>query len=334
MKIFKNGLSFDDVLLKPRRSTITSRFSNDIDLSVKLVEGIKLNYPIISANMDTVTGMKMANAMSDFGALGIIHRFISIEEHEKSLQQSKGFKVACIGLGSDGKKRAEKLNNVCSSFLIDVAHGHSDTVLKQIEWLKRFKKPIIAGNVATALGTEDLIEAGADSVKCGVGPGSVCSTRQQTGCGVPQLTAVMECANQAHQMGKTLIADGGIRYAGDIVKAIAAGADAVMIGSIFAGTEEAPGQVFNEGTSLKKMYRGMASKAAQMDWKGIATSIEGEMTNIVFKGSVKSIFNNLINGILSGMSYQDAHNLKELHDNAEFIIQTNAGIIESSPHGK
>lgn len=334
MKILGKGLSFDDVLLIPRKSSISSRFNNEIDLSSELVPGISLKVPFISANMDTVTGLDMASRMTSLGALGVIHRFISQEEHLGLMKQVPGKKITCIGLGQDGKDRAKALNSYSDAFLIDVAHGHSDAVLGQIEWLKELGKPIIAGNVATVDGTHDLIEAGADCVKVGVGPGSLCSTRIQTGCGVPQLTAIINCVEEAHRLGKTAIADGGIRYAGDIVKALAVGADAVMIGSLFAGTEEAPGQVFEERGRLKKVYRGMASEEAQLDWKGSATSIEGERTALTFKGPVKTIFNNLLNGVLSGMSYQGARTLKALSDNAQFIVQTHAGMVESSPHGK
>ncbi len=336
MRIIGKGFAFDDLLLIPTKSTISSRFNGDIDLSVEIVPGMKLEKPIISANMDTVTGLKMANTMADLGGLGIIHRFMTIEDHKKVLKESKGYKVACVGIGSGGKKRAEELNEVSDAFLIDVAHGHSEAVIKQTEWLKKkFNKPVIAGNVATAEGTRDLINAGADSIKAGVGGGGICTTRIQTGCGVPQLTAIMNCAEVARDMGKTLIADGGIKYSGDIIKSLAAGAHTVMVGGMFAGTEEAPGQIISGvNGNMFKIYRGMASEAAQKDWKGTATSVEGEMTTLAYKGSVVGIFNSLISGMLSGMSYQNARTLNELFENAEFIEQSSAGRIESSPHGK
>lgn len=334
--------TFDDVLLEPRCSTMSSRFGGNIDCSTILFPNQKpefqLLYPIISANMDTVTEWPMADAMHEQGGLGIIHRFMPAARQADELRVSKGGHIGCIGVGDDGWKRYLEIETHISAVLIDVAHGHSQSVVEQIKAVKNKnpKMPIIAGNIATWVAACDLIDAGADCLKVGVGPGSLCTTRIKTGCGVPQLEAIIEVAAGIQSMKKpvTLIADGGIRSSGDIVKALAAGADAVMIGSLFAGTEEAPGRCYrDENGHLYKIYRGMASRAAQEDWKGYATSVEGEMRRVSFRGSVKDIFKELVDGILSGMSYQNAHNLAELRENAVFIQQTINGYKESTPHG-
>ena len=719
MKILNEiGLTFDDVLLVPRKSTIKSRFGNEIDLSVEILPGIKITHPIISANMDTVSEYRLVNKIQDLGGLGIIHRFLDIEEHKRQLELIEGPKIGCIGLGEDGRQRAKDLASLCDAFLIDVAHGHSNPVLNQIRWIKEnLGKYVIAGNVATGAGVEDLAKAGADSIKIGVGPGclrkgtrvllsngtykniediqigdrvinkngnavavlnkkktgikkiyklrhaqfyestyvtgdhnywvgdlnsvsksvlksrgysalldiqsktipkqskykwksvkdlkqdvclmpkniqweipetfcvpdemkdifnifnlkpsyelgyifglflgdgtatnkkysntsvnyqiswslgkeeieindklmmyiksvfdkqvnvsyvknmiktnfsdkflsklfvsfgkktekhlpryllannkkylqglieglvdsdgcvqdggriqfkntsrrlielfnictfllegyfpnnsfeeptagglkgcnvencnssyrarigstqhkrltkdyyackvlevvdtgildevydievdcpthsfiannaivhnSLCTTRIKTGHGVPQLTALVEGRNALYdlvQMGlfketgwvPTLIGDGGIKNSGDIVKALIAGADSVMIGSLFAGTDEAPGDVIVGPNRIRmKQYRGMASKEAQESWKGRATSVEGEATWIPYQGNLENIYNDLISGILSGMSYQDARTICELRKNAVFIRQTSAGLYESKPH--
>lgn len=345
MKILDSvGLSFDDVLLVPQRSCITSRFSGEVDLTTELVPGITLKYPIISANMDTVTENSMAREMENLGGLGIIHRFLSVENHIDLLRNVDKNKVLCIGVGKDEFLRFKTISELVpiSAILIDIAHGHSEVMFKQINRIKEVSAaPIIAGNVATYSGVLELLEAGVSSVKVGVGPGSLCTTRIQTGCGMPQLTAIIEarralegfCSGKELQFKPTIIADGGIRYSGDIVKSFAAGADAVMIGNLFAGTEEAPGERVRTKKGIEKKYRGMASKDAQENWKGYASSIEGEMTFLPYKGQVKYVFEELVTGILSGMSYQDAKNLSELRDNAEFVQITAAGYKESLPHG-
>lgn len=334
------GLSFDDVLMVPRYSTIGSRFHGDIDFSMTLFsESHHLQTPIISSNMDTVTGGKMAAEMERLGGLGIVHRFFDNPELQldelKSL--NPGRRVACIGVNNNDIERLEILRPVCDSVLIDIAHGHSRSMLRQIEAVKKEHPdlPLIAGNVATVEGTRDLISAGADCVKIGVGCGSLCSTRIATGCGVPQLSAIMYAASAVKESGRpvSIIADGGIRNSGDIMKALAAGADAVMIGGLFAGTEEAPGELRIEKTTLFKTYRGMASKEAQEDWKGFAKSIEGESVRVPYKGKVANIFEDLAAKMCSSMSYLNARNLRELRENAVFIRQTAAGLRESVPHG-
>jgi len=338
----ETGLTFDDVELEPRFTNIPSRFDESIDLSTQLlygVNGVKLLYPIISANMDTVTGKDMAAAMYDLGGLGIIHRFMTSEAHRVAIIDSAvPYKVVCIGVGASGQHRLGEMADIAKAVLIDVAHGHCDAVIDQIKWLKSAYPhlPVIAGNIATRAAAEDLILAGANCLKVGIGPGSLCTTRLQTGCGVPQLTAILNVAKAIYEVNKpiTLIADGGIKNSGDIVKALAAGADAVMIGNLFAGTVETPGTVFHDPGSLGpyKIYRGMASQEAQLSWKGSATSVEGELKRVRWNGNVKTVFSSLINGILSGMTYQNARNLHELRVNAVFRPQTQAGYRESTPH--
>ena len=346
MKIInETGLTFDDVLLVPRKSTIKSRFGNEIDLSVEILPGIKISHPIISANMDTISENSLVEKIQQLGGLGIIHRFLDIKEHKRQLELLSGYKIGCIGLGEEGRKRANEIAPLCDGILIDVAYGNHVAVFNQIKWLKdSFGIPVIAGNVATGDGVENLVKAGADCIKFGVGNGSLCSTRIKTGNGVPQLTALMNGRKALYdlvEMGifkesgwiPTLIGDGGIKNSGDIVKALVGGADCVMVGGAFAGTDEAPGDVIVGPNSVRmKQYRGMASKEAQESWKGRATSVEGEATWIPYQGGLENIYNDLISGILSGMSYQDARTICELRKNAVFIRQTSAGLYESKPH--
>lgn len=340
MIVVRDALSFDDVLLVPHKSSVSSRFNGEIDLSVQLIPNVTLKYPLISANMDTVTESMMSKKMSELGGLGIIHRFMDPAQHLEQVFDNSP-KILCIGAGKNGierliatRRRLKELDGV----LIDVAHGHSNSVIEQIKNVKQVRKnlPVIAGNVATYHGAKELIMAGADCIKCGVGPGSLCTTRIQTGCGVPQLTAIMDVVKAAQEADRkvTVIADGGIKNSGDIIKALAVGADAVMIGMLFAGTKEAPGDIIKlPGKPALKVYRGMASKEAQESWKGEASSVEGEMTWINYKGPVAGIFKEIISGMLSGMSYQDAKNLEELRENAEFVKMSSAGLKESLPHG-
>ena len=232
-------------------------------------------------------------------------------------------------------ERAQELvNNDCKILCIDVAHGHHTSVKKAIKALKKKfddRVIIIAGNVATADGYCDLSDWGADAVRVGIGGGSICSTRIQTGHGVPTLQSIMDCVDSYGDA--YIIADGGIRNSGDIVKALAAGANFVMLGSLLAGTDESPGQVFSTGEGKKyKVYRGMASVEAQVDWRGQARSLEGVSTTIPYKGSVMKVLSDLEQNIRSGLSYSGATDLKELYHKSKFIKQTNAGMIESSTH--
>lgn len=274
--------------------------------------------------MDSITEVEMSSCMNKLGGLGIIHRFMKIKDHISQLiELGTGPVVVCIGVGTEELRRLEEALKIgVDAVLIDIAHGHSTAMIEQIKEVKKLcNLPIIAGNIGTERAAVDLINAGADCLKVGIGPGTVCRTRHNTGVGVPQLTAIKNVASIIDQVNRpvSLIADGGIRYPGDIIKALAVGADAVMVGSIFSGTDETPGQIMRTNGSLFKTYRGLASREAQLSWKGEATSIEGESITVPYKGSVETIFRDTINNILSGFSYLNARNIRELQENATFI---------------
>lgn len=469
MKEIREGLTFDDVLLVPQASSVLPK---GVDLSVRLTQNIKLNIPMLSAAMDTVTEYRLAIALAREGGMGIIHKNMSIEdqaehvdrvkrsEHgvivdpfylhpndrvsdalelmeryrisgvpitgegnklvgiltnrdlrfetdftklikdvmtsenlitvkegttldqakeilrknkieklpivnaegelkglitikdiEKNIQypnsakDSKGRLLvgAAIGVTKDTMERAEALIKSQVDILsLDTAHGHSIDVVNMVRELKKTfpNVPLIAGNIATAQAAKDLIAAGADVLKVGIGPGSICTTRVVTGIGVPQLTAIMDCASEIKDSKVTLIADGGIKYSGDIPKAIAAGAHAVMIGSLFAGTEESPGDTeIYQGRSFK-VYRGMGSLAAMA--KGSSDRYfqegakklvpEGVEGRVPYKGQLSETIFQMVGGLRSGMGYCGTPNIEALRQNGKFIKITNAGLIESHPH--
>jgi len=343
--MIETGLCYDDVLLVPQYSDIRSRA--EVDISANLDEQIKLGLPIISSPMDTVTGMDMAVAMGKAGGSAVIHRYNSIEEQcelainaiRRGTQDSTVYVGAAVGVTDDYLERAQALVNVGVSFLcVDVAHGHHISVKEAIEKIKtELEIHIMAGNVATKQGFKDLSSWGADSVRCNIGGGSACTTRIQTGHGVPGLQTIIECARIEgfRVTGKKrtkVIADGGIRNSGDIVKALAAGADLVMLGSLLAGTDEAPGRITEGNIGQFKEYRGMASKKAQFEWRGRASSLEGVSTFIPYKGSVVPILEDLAQGIKSGLSYSGCRNIKELQESALMIQQTPNGFQESGAH--
>lgn len=469
---FKEGLTFDDVLLVPKYSDITSR--SQTDLGTKLSRNISINIPFVSANMDTVTESSMAVAMARVGGIGIIHRFLTIEEQanevlkvkrsgsvmienpysissEKSTQDAldiakekeisgllvvdsnskligivterdllfanqndkisdvmtKDVVTANVGVSLDDAKqmlhkhRIEKLplvdesgaikglitskditNNtdypnaskdkkgrplvgaavgVKGDFLersesllesgtdilvVDIAHGHSENAINTVKNIKKAFPAceLIAGNIATAQGAEDLIKAGVDAVKVGVGSGSICITRVITGSGVPQLTAVMDCAKIGRDHGIPIISDGGTRTSGDATKALAAGASSVMVGSMLGGTDESPGTVLTKNGKRFKVYRGMASLAASIGRKSKETgsiSLEDDLNDYVaegveamvpYKGTVTDILKQLSGGVRSGLSYCGAHTISQMQENAEFIKMSRAGFAESQPH--
>lgn len=470
-KFAREGLTFDDVLLIPGPSEVLPK---DVSLSVDLTNKIKLNIPIISAGMDTVTESKMAISMARQGGLGVIHKNMSIEEQaeqvvtvkrsengvitnpfflspehqvfdaehlmskyrisgvpivnnteelklvgiltnrdlrfiqdyslviddvmtkenlvtapvgttledaEKILQKYKIEKLpivdengilkglitikdiekviefpnaakdkqgrllvgAAVGVTTDTMVRVEKLVNAeVDVIVIDTAHGHSQGVLDVVAQVRQQfpDLEIIAGNIATAEATRALFEAGADVVKVGIGPGSICTTRVVAGVGVPQITAIYECASEARKLGKTIIADGGIKYSGDIVKALAAGGHAVMLGSLLAGTTESPGETEIFQGRRFKVYRGMGSIAAMEQGskdryfqeeakKLVPEGIEGRMP---YKGSLSDTIHQLIGGVRAGMGYCGTKDLRDLREKAQFIRMTGAGLRESHPH--
>ena len=339
-------ISFDDVILIPQYSELRSR--SNIDTSVTLRYGednqIKLSIPIISSPMSTITEAYMCNCMRSLGGLGIIHRYNTIDFQSKLLSyvSDSGFKSAAIGVTGDFR---ERLSSLVSSGLkivcIDIAHGDHILMKEAIEYI-RSEYPnlfIIAGNVATGEAYKRLSDWGAHAVRTSVGSGSICTTRIQTGHGVPTLNAVIDCydtkKNIISEGGNPayIIADGGIKNSGDIVKSLAAGADLVMLGSMLSGTRESPGKVMinNDGQKIKK-YNGMASKAAQKNWKGSYSSIEGVSSTVKYKGTVSKVVNEIMSNVRSGMSYSGASSLEELREKAEMRKQTSNSNIEGNPH--
>lgn len=337
IKLRNKGLTFDDVLIVPCRSDVKSR--REPKLTTKITKKREINIPIISANMDTVTEMDMAIAMSKLGGLGILHRFMSIEQQVEQMQKVKevGAEIlaASIGVSDDFKDRAQALLKAGVHILtIDIAHGHSVQMIDTIKWIKdkNSEVEIIAGNVATPEATEDLILSGADAIKVGIGPGSMCTTRIITGCGVPQLTAVALCSEVAQKHNVPIIADGGLRNSGDIMKALSAGANSVMLGGMLSGVLETPGEI-KQG---RKQYRGMASKSAQVSWRGgvpLGMAAEGEATQVSVKGPLKDVITEITGGIRSGMSYINATEVYEIKERARFMEMSHHGMAESRAHG-
>ena len=338
MKIISPALTFDDVLLTPQYSDIHSR--KEIDIGSDLDKNTHLSLPIISAPMDTVTEVKTAIAINCAGGLGIIHRYNSIKEQASMVSKTANTSIvgAAIGATGDFIDRATAVHDAGANILcIDIAHGHHILAKHAIAKLKEVfgdRIHIMVGNVATAEGFKALESWGANSIKVGIGGGSICSTRIQTGHGMPTLQSIFDINEWVPHRQATLIADGGIRTSGDIVKALAAGADFVMLGSMLAGTEESPGEMIMNATggNRRKVYRGMASKEAQMDWHGRFSSNEGVATTIPYKGKLEDTLEDLRNGIRSGLSYSGVRTVKELQQGALFVKQTLAGQIESSTH--
>lgn len=336
----KSSYCFDDVLLVPQFSDITSR--KEIDLTSQLDRRYRFRLPIISSPMDTVTESPMARAMSDLGGLGVIHRYNTITDQVEMIKKSldinyaEGNEVigAAVGVSGDYLQRASLAAKAGAKVIcIDIAHGHHALMrhaLKTIRNTLGNSVHIMAGNVATLEAFNDLSDWGADSVRVGIGGGSICSTRIKTGHGMPTLQSIIECSQSDRDT--PLVADGGIRTSGDIVKALAAGADFVMLGSLLAGTEESPGNVIYSGGERQKVYRGMASKDAQMDWRGHTASEEGVSSTVPYKGDLSGVIGSLEKGIRSGLSYSGARNLSELRSTAKFIQQTSSGQRESLTH--
>lgn len=362
-KLAKKGLTFDDVLLIPAESHV---LPNEVKLDTKLAPNLQLHIPLISAGMDTVTEGNMAIAMAENGGLGVIHKNLSIEAQVEEVKKAKGKTVdpnlphpavdnqgrllaaAAVGVTSDTFERAESLLEAgADAIVIDTAHGHSAGVLRKIKEIREHfsNATLIAGNVATSEGTAALFDAGVDVVKVGIGPGSICTTRIVAGVGVPQITAIYDAASVAQKYGKKIIADGGIKYSGDVVKALAAGGNAVMLGSMFSGTTEAPGTIFtNEGKQFKS-YRGMGSVGAMSQQHGSSDRYfqggvneanklvpEGVEALVPYKGDVSNIIYQIDGGLRAGMGYVGAGTIEELIENSQFVQITNAGLRESHPH--
>ena len=333
MKNFETAISFDDVLLVPRHSNIETRA--EIDLSSTIGDR-DFEIPIVSSPMDTVTEEEMVKAMDAAGGLAVVHRYNSISQQRDIIMSTKrAVAAAAIGVSGDFLERAKALFEVgVNTFCVDVAHGHHEMMKYALQSLRsKFKNKIniIAGNVATLEAFNDLSDWGADAIRVGIGGGSICSTRIMTGHGIPTFQSVLNCAKS--DRSAVLIADGGIKNSGDIVKALAAGADMVMLGSMLAGTEESPGQALQDNLGNKfKVYRGMASREAQIAWRGEARSLEGVSTTVPYKGEVSSILADLTQNIRSGLSYSGCRTISELQASAKFIRQTSAGQMESHTH--
>lgn len=340
-------LSTDDVLLYPKHSVLKSRNDPQISLATKATETIKMKIPLISANMDTVTEADMAIAMGRLGGLGILHRFYKTKEQwltdVKKVHDNQLTVAFSIGLNPKDVDLIGEVLNITKVAIVcvDVAHGDQEQVFHQIRKISLSypnQVQIIGGNVATPGGVNMLIDAGVHCCKINVGTGSMCSTRLVTGAGIPGLTAVFNAAKviQARQKNVALIADGGIRNSGDIIKYLAAGADAVMIGRLFAGTNESPGEMIYKGdhfTNPHKLYRGQSSQHFLDDLGKNDVAAEGEHTYVPHQGSVIPIVNDLLGGIRSGMTYCGVKNLRELANNSTFLEITTHGWIEGTPHG-
>jgi len=337
---FKEAVTYDDLLLVPQYSDIKSR--SEVSLTSKLSDSVSLELPIIASPMDTVSGVDMALAMSEAGGMAILHRYNTIPEQTAMaadiVYQSSGTaSFGCaIGVTGDYLERAVALATVGVRVLcVDVAHGHHHMMKNALKSLRhRFPKGtlhIMAGNVATVEGVNDLADWGADSVRCNIGGGSICSTRIVTGHGLPGLQTIFDCARTDRDV--KIIADGGIKTSGDIVKALAAGADFVLCGSLLAGTKQSPGALITLRTGEQvKEYRGMASKDAQLDWRNKSSTPEGVASYIPYKGCVATVLSDLTGGVKSGFSYTGARNLSELRNKAVWSRQTSAGTQESSTH--
>ena len=326
MNDLRTGLSYGDVLLVPKRSPVDSR--SDVDLSTTLTPDVELETPLVSAAMDTVTEADLAIELARAGGIGVIHRFLTVDEQAERVGRVVGAGQpvgAAIGINEDYVARAAALVEAGVDVLVvDVAHGHLERTITAVGTLAdEFPDTdLVAGNVATPAGVADLAAAGADCVKVGIGPGSHCTTRKVAGAGVPQLTAVDDCADAAADADVTICADGGIRTSGDAVKALMAGADTVMLGSLFAGTEEAPGAVVEVDGTRYKRSRGMATTAAAEDRDDKRTDVgadEGVEALTPYKGPVSAVAEEFCNGIRSGLSYCGGHTIPRAREKAEFI---------------
>lgn len=359
-RIVFDAITFDDVLLVPARSDF---LPGQADTRTRLTRQLTLKIPLISAPMDTVTESALASALAREGGIGIIHKNLSVQEQACEVEKVKrnvlGIEIdsgrscvdsngrLCVGAAT-GVKDFERIDALIKAgidvLIIDTAHGHSSNVIETIRTVKKNHRiELIAGNVATAEGTRDLIEAGADAVKIGIGPGAICTTRIVAGVGVPQLSAIMHCASVADQFDIPIIADGGIRNSGDIVKALAAGASCCMMGSLFAGLDESPGELITHEGRQYKSYRGMGSLGAMMKGSGdrygqagvkqenklVPEGVEGI---IPYRGALADSVHQLIGGLKAGMGYCGTQTIELLRKNAKFCRVTSASMIESHPH--
>lgn len=328
------AITFDDVLLIPAYNHHESRRVVNIGMTDRLAK-LTLELPVMSSNMDTITESGMANFMRSKGGIGVLHRFLSVEDNIKEFKKCQGSVFVSVGCTQAELERAEALRDAGAMyFCVDVAHAHAKYVGKTLKNLRKMltDRCIMAGNVATYAGADYLASCGADIIKAGIGGGSVCSTRIKTGFGVPMLTCIQDCA----RTDRSIVADGGIRTSGDIVKALAFGADFVMIGGMLAGTAPTPGQVLTKDNGNKvKQYRGMASKEAQEDFLGQMQewkTAEGVATEVAYREDQEAIIADIIGGLRSGLTYAGSDSISELQRKLNYIEVTPAGRIESLPH--
>ncbi len=392
----KRALTYDDINIVPKYSELKSR--DKVKLNTRFTKNTELTIPIVSSPMDTVTGLDMAKEMMEWGGVGVIHRFQSIEEQSKMMKsvwkvwdsyfdigngqtldecydewyesikhwnhppEKSDFEdlqerlewrermllddgvwkkrplCAAIGVKGDYLERAQELiKNGCNVLLIDVAHGHHKLVGEAIEKIKQnlSRVEVVAGSVATGEACEYLCEKGADSIRVGIGNGSLCETRIRTGVGIPQVTALLDCVSVADTYNTPVIADGGVRDIGDVCKGLACGADSVMLGSLLSGTKESPGEIEKVGKwpneQLYKKYRGSASLDSKKS-RGSNKNVEGNHKVIPYKGKVKRVIGDIQEGIRSSFSYVGANNISEYHSKIELIEVTRAGNLEGKPH--
>ncbi len=342
----REALTFDDVLMLPRYSNI---LPIDTNINLSLTKKINLKVPFLSSAMDTVTESKMAIAIAKAGGIGVIHRNLKIKRQAEEINKVKRknlFVGAAIGTNKEDLDRARALlDSGVDLIVIDTAHGHSAKVLSVLSKLKKIDKKIAicVGNIATGEAAKELYNCGADIIKVGIGPGSICTTRMVAGIGVPQISAILEVKKALNKKKIKIISDGGIKFSGDIAKALAAGADAIMMGSIFAGTDESPGKKYKFKGKIYKQYRGMGSIGAmssgsanryfQKNHKDKSKFVpEGVEGRVEYKGSVSKIVYQLQGGLRSSMGYIGAENLNEIKKRAKFIKITKAGFYESMVH--
>lgn len=337
-------LSYDDVLLLPRHSQVKSRNDPRLDLGCGVTESTRLSIPLVSSPMSSVSESKLCAALNKAGGLGILHRFYPTIENRLSeiiqVHNETGKTAFAVGLAAE---EIPFIDNVVQRLgkcivCVDVAHGHLSESLNQVYKISqkfRDKVEIIGGSACTPSAIGDLIKAGSNAIRVGIGNASMCSTRLIAGAGMPQLTAVMKARDTVNALKTNckIIADGGIRTPGDAVKALAAGADCVMIGNLFAGTEESPGEAHDVNGQKYKRYYGQSSKEALNLINKFDVTPEGESTLVTYKGNLIDTINYMTGGIKSGMSYQGVYNLDTLYENAVFIEITQNGLIESHPHG-
>ena len=346
MGTIKESLTFDDVTLVPQYSSI---LPHETITKTELSKNLKLNIPLLSSAMDTVTESKMAIAIAKSGGLGIIHKNLNPKKQAlevKKVKKNNMIVGAAVGTNEKDIDRVYKLlESKVDLIVVDTAHGHTKKVLTIIKKIKKISKNSIvcAGNIATGKAAKFLADSGVDIVKVGIGPGSICTTRLVTGIGVPQLSAILDVKKALKNYKTKIISDGGIKFSGDISKAIAAGADAVMIGSLFAGTTESPGKIFKYKGKLYKNFRGMGSAGAmsagsadryfQKKNKNISKYVAEGVEGIVqFKGPLNKIIYQLVGGLKSSMGYMGSKTIKDLQKKSEFVKITKAGFYESMVH--